>query len=51
MKYKYEAAKGTFVQNYFGEVGEWVRVNYIHYLWLKITGIKVRKLFKEQLSK
>ena len=41
--YKYEAAKGDYWQNYIGDVGEWVKVSYLKYLWLKINGYKVRK--------
>jgi len=41
---KYEAAKGDYWQNYIGEVGEWVQVSKIKYLWLKINGFNVRKI-------
>jgi hypothetical protein len=40
---EYEAAKGNYWQNYIGEVGEWVKVSYLKYWWLKIRGYKVRK--------
>lgn len=39
----YEAAKGDYWQNYIGEVGKWVKVSYLKYLWLKINGYKVRE--------
>jgi len=41
---KYLAAKGNHWQGLAGEVGEWVDVSIIKYLWLKIWGYKVRKI-------
>jgi hypothetical protein len=44
MKYKYEAAKGDYWQNYIGEVGEWVEISWLKYWRLNIRGFKVRKV-------
>jgi len=41
---KYKAAKGTFWQNHIGEVGEWVDVSFLKYLYLKIMGYKVKQI-------
>ena len=44
MKNKYEGWKGSFVDAYFGnlEKGEWVKISYLKYLWLKWNKYIVR---------
>jgi len=41
---KYFGAKGTYWQNYIGQVGEWVEISKLKYYWLKFRGFKVKKI-------
>ncbi len=50
MKYNYQGWKGSYIDVYFHnwDNGEWVNISFIHYLWLKIKGFKIRKLLNKQ---
>ena len=41
---KYKGWKGGYVAHYFGhlEEGEWVKISWLKYWWLKIRGYTVR---------
>lgn len=41
---RFEGWKGNFYDSYFNnlENGEWVKINLLKYIWLKLKGFRVR---------
>jgi hypothetical protein len=44
---KFEGWYGTFYDSYFGDLdkGEWIKISFIKYIYLKINGYRVRIRF------